>query len=313
MTTMLLPAFATLCALVAGVIAGSGFFEHARKGARRRAARKSMGAGSFLEASSVSLECTGLPARVIERAAARSQAEEGAFAFPSSLEKQLFDRHQELIEKAGLGMVITQQGFSRATFENALACAAVGGLCGSIPSALLGVLCCVGGFAWGWSALTRALREEVQCRAFVAERQLSQMIEVVVLGLKSGMSFDKSLALYHRSFSGSLSSSVALAQSQWSHSLVDRSDALRAVARSYDSLLFDRFAENVIRSLRFGTSLSENLGLLAVEARAIRKAKLEERVAKAPVKMLLPVGTLILPAMLILIMGPILLDLMSDF
>ena len=59
--------------------------------------------------------------------------------------------------------------------------------------------------------------------------------------------------------------------------------------------------------------MADNLGLLAVEARAIRKAKLEEQVAKAPVKMLLPVGALILPAMLILIMGPIMLDLMNDF
>ena len=56
-----------------------------------------------------------------------------------------------------------------------------------------------------------------------------------------------------------------------------------------------------------------NLSLLASEARAVRKAKLEEKVAKAPVKMLLPVGTLILPAMLILIMGPIMLDLMEGF
>ena len=59
--------------------------------------------------------------------------------------------------------------------------------------------------------------------------------------------------------------------------------------------------------------MSDSLSLLAVEARAIRKAKLEERVAKAPVKMLLPVGTLILPAMLILVMGPIMLDLMKGF
>ena len=55
------------------------------------------------------------------------------------------------------------------------------------------------------------------------------------------------------------------------------------------------------------------MSLLSSEARAVRRAKLEERVAKAPVKVLLPVGTLILPAMLILIMGPIMLDLIQGF
>ena len=139
------------------------------------------------------------------------------------------------------------------------------------------------------------------------------MIEVIILGLKSGMTFDRALSLFYSNFDGALSSSLALAQSQWIHGLIDRSEGLRALARSYDSVLFERLAENIIRSLRFGTSLAVNLSLLASEARAVRKAKLEEKVAKAPVKMLLPVGTLILPAMLILIMGPIMLDLMEGF
>ena len=125
------------------------------------------------------------------------------------------------------------------------------------------------------------------------------------------MTFDRALTLFHGNFEGALSTSLALAQGQWSHGLIERSEGLRAVARSYDSSLFDRLSENIIRSLRFGTSLAGNLSLLAAEARAVRKAKLEEKVAKAPVKMLLPVGGLILPAMLVLIMGPILLDLMQ--
>ena len=88
---------------------------------------------------------------------------------------------------------------------------------------------------------------------------------------------------------------------------------MRALARAYDSALFERVAESIIRSLRFGTSLAETLSILSAEARSIRKSKIEERVAKAPVKMLVPVGALILPAMLILIMGPVLLDLMEGF
>ena len=88
---------------------------------------------------------------------------------------------------------------------------------------------------------------------------------------------------------------------------------MRALARAYDSALFERVAESIIRSLRFGTSLAETLSILSAEARSIRKSKIEERVAKAPVKMLVPVGALILPAMLILIMGTVLLDLMEGF
>ena len=93
--------------------------------------------------------------------------------------------------------------------------------------------------------------------------------------------------------------------------MVSREKALRALADSYDSAMLSRIVENVVRSLRFGTSLAETLESAAVEARSVHKAEVEERVAKAPVKMLIPVGTLILPAMLIFVLGPIMLDLME--
>ena len=50
-----------------------------------------------------------------------------------------------------------------------------------------------------------------------------------------------------------------------------------------------------------------------MEARQSHKAYVEEKVMKAPVKMMLPVGTLILPSMLILVLGPVLLDLAQGF
>ena len=57
--------------------------------------------------------------------------------------------------------------------------------------------------------------------------------------------------------------------------------------------------------------MTELLIDLAQEARREYRALQQEKVAKAPVKMLLPTGALILPAMLLLVMGPIVLDLME--
>ena len=88
-------------------------------------------------------------------------------------------------------------------------------------------------------------------------------------------------------------------------------DALKALAASYDSPLFTRTVSSIVRSLRFGTALGECLEQAAAQARAERRARVEERVAKAPVKMMVPTGTLILPAMLIMVLGPVLLELMG--
>ena len=83
------------------------------------------------------------------------------------------------------------------------------------------------------------------------------------------------------------------------------------MAQGYDNPLFSRTVSAIIRSLRFGTSLGEVLEQAAEQARAARKAQVEERVAKAPVKMMIPTGTLIVPAMLVVVVGRVLLELME--
>ena len=43
--------------------------------------------------------------------------------------------------------------------------------------------------------------------------------------------------------------------------------------------------------------------------RCARRAEVQERIEKAPIKMLVPTGTLILPAMLLAVLGPLLASL----
>lgn len=133
-----------------------------------------------------------------------------------------------------------------------------------------------------------------------------------MLGLRSGLSLERSLSLYPRYFDTGLSRSVARAVSEWETGLVPREEALRRLARQYDSTLLNRVVEDAIRSLRFGSPLADALEQAASEARSQHRARMEERIAKAPVKMMLPVGTLILPAMLLLVMGPVILELMTE-
>ena len=99
----------------------------------------------------------------------------------------------------------------------------------------------------------------------------------------------------------------------WHTGLLTREDALRNLAQSYDSVLLGRMVESIVRSLRFGSPLANSLEDLAREARKAHRARVEEKVMKAPVKMMLPVGLLILPSMLLLVMGPIMLDLLTGF
>ena len=158
--------------------------------------------------------------------------------------------------------------------------------------------------AGGAAAMPRAVKRAQRERADGLESDLSEMLEVVALGLRSGLSFDRGFALYGSHFDSDLARACVGAQHAWSLGLTNREDALRDLAASYDSPLFARVVESMVRSLRFGSSLAEGLESAAAEARAVHRAQVEERVAKAPVKMMVPTGTLILPAMLLLVLGP---------
>ena len=214
---------------------------------------------------------------------------------------------------AGLEGVVTGEACVEARTRLLLAMMVVGALVGSAASLegamLLGAAGAVAGArAPRWAVERRCLR-----RSEELERHLPEMLDVVALGLRSGLSFDRSLTLYGEHFETLLSSSLAAAQRQWVCGLASREEALRRVAASYDSALLGRVVENVIRSIRFGSSLADSLEDAAREARAVYRARKQEQVAKAPVKMMVPTAALILPAMLMLVLGPVILELIGGF
>ena len=223
------------------------------------------------------------------------------------------DGFERLAPSAGLGASVSPQGFAEVRVRLAAAGAAGGALLGAPFSAGLAGVLGLAGAVGGWRMLGRAVRRRVAARTQELERHLPEMLDVVSMGMRSGLSFDRSLGLYVRYFPTMLAEAFGAAQQQWSHGLERRDEALRAVARTYDSPIFGRVVESIIRSLRFGSSLSASLEALAAEARVSYRTRRQEQVAKAPIKIMVPTGTLILPAMLILVLGPVLLELMGGF
>lgn len=216
-----------------------------------------------------------------------------------------------LVKRAGLEGRVDEDGLRAARLRLAGMGAAAGAVVGAVISLEMGLLLAAVAAAAGLYAPTWALRRLERERALELERSLPEMLEVVALGLRSGLSFDRSFQLYSMHFPSSFARSCASAQKSWSLGLRTRDEALRELAQSYRSDQLERTAERIVRSLRFGSALAPDLEAAAAEARARRRSQVEERVAKAPVKMMVPTGALILPAMLILILGPILLELMQ--
>ncbi|MDR3037196.1 MAG: type II secretion system F family protein [Coriobacteriales bacterium] len=159
-----------------------------------------------------------------------------------------------------------------------------------------------------FGALGKRRADERQKASY--ERDLPALLEVVALGMQAGMGFDQAFALYAKRFDTPLARCCEESLAVWQKGLKSREEGMRQLADKVATPSFRHFASSALRALRFGAPMTQLLLDLAREARKEYRAKRQEVVAKAPVKMLLPTGALILPAMLLLVMGPIVLDLM---
>lgn len=217
----------------------------------------------------------------------------------------------ERAQRSGLAVSVSEQAFCELRFRMTVGLAAVGCVVGCLFSTELAVLLGLVGAVIGWRMPASSVKRCQDQRTRAMEAHLPEMLDVMALGMGSGLSFDSALKLYCAHFKTGVAQDLRRAQSAWESGLERREEALRRIARSYDSTALTRVTESWIRSLRFGTSMVEGLAAEGAQARAAYKAKREERIAKAPVKMMVPTGTLILPAMLVLVLGPVLLELMS--
>ncbi|MBQ9005849.1 MAG: type II secretion system F family protein [Atopobiaceae bacterium] len=139
-----------------------------------------------------------------------------------------------------------------------------------------------------------------------ALRDLPGMMDVVTLGLSSGLSFDSSLELYCQRSSSVLADAFSEAMLSWRMGITGRDEALRSLAEELDVAALRRFAGAVSQALAFGSPLSTVLEQQAQAIREEQRSELEAEIERAPVKMLIPLGVLIVPAMLLSILGPLL-------
>ena len=85
-----------------------------------------------------------------------------------------------------------------------------------------------------------------------------------------------------------------------------RERALADLADELGVATLRRFSSVVAEALSFGAPLAEALERQAQGMREEQRSRVEEQIEKVPVKMLVPLGTLIVPAMFLAILGPLL-------
>lgn len=159
--------------------------------------------------------------------------------------------------------------------------------------------------ARGHRAVRRRPVRKKDTAAAVTLGQISEMVDVIRLGLLAGLSFDAALGLYCENQRGPLSAHMAQARLAWQVGMGSREENLTAVARKVRVRQLESFASAVGQAHAMGAPLSDTLARQGKEIRAAHRAAVEREIERAPVKLLIPTGVLILPALLLSIIGPL--------
>jgi tight adherence protein C len=169
--------------------------------------------------------------------------------------------------------------------------------------------------AGGYYLPEMMLRFITQKRIERMRNSLPDMIDLMVVCAESGMGIDSAIGRLSREMART---DPDLAQEFYLSSLemragATRIEALRNLALRSRLEDLEDLVSMLIQADKFGTSLAESLRVQSDMMRSRRAQRAEEIAAKIPVKITLPLGLFIFPTLLIVLLGPAVLQLIEGF
>ena len=188
---------------------------------------------------------------------------------------------------------------------------------------LIGVVLVFGLGVGGGNNLTRALvvvgaalagtmlpdffvQQAASRRRQTMQKGLPDALDLLVIGAEAGMSLDQSLDRVARELMSScppLAEEMALLRIEMTF-LPDRRQALTNFGHRVDLQQARGVVTTMLQSDKYGTSLAESLRVLSAEFRTARLLKAEEKAARLPAVMTVPLILFILPTLMLVLIGP---------
>lgn len=155
----------------------------------------------------------------------------------------------------------------------------------------------------GWWGPTFVLKSRARRRTERIEIELPDLIDLLVVTLEAGLSFNAALMRSVERLRGPLSNEIRLALRE--HNLgLTMEQALQNMLERCDAPAVRAFVRAVNQGESLGVSIGQVMRELAEDLRTRRRQIIEEKAQKAPLKMLFPLCFLILPTIFIVVLFP---------
>jgi tight adherence protein C len=167
----------------------------------------------------------------------------------------------------------------------------------------------------GWLAPDIVLTRMAARRRLRIEQGMPDALDLLVVCAEAGLSLDQAIDQVSRDLRLShpeIAEEFAITAAEMRVGS-DRGSALENMVRRTHLESLRSITATLAQAIRFGTPLAESLRILAAEMRTARILRIEERAARLPVLLTLPLMAFILPALFITIGTPVALRIYDFF
>jgi tight adherence protein C len=141
--------------------------------------------------------------------------------------------------------------------------------------------------------------------------EIPELVDLLVTTVEAGVGFLSAMQLASRRVREPLGQELRVTLREQGMGL-GLDEALRNLGSRTTSANLRMFVQAVLQGETLGVSIGKILRDLAIDMRKARRQMAEERAQKAPIKLLFPLVFLILPAMMLVLLGPALYDVVKQ-
>jgi tight adherence protein C len=168
---------------------------------------------------------------------------------------------------------------------------------------------------FGWRLPDLILNHLIKRRRLRLEHGMPDALDLLVICSEAGLSLNQGIDEVSRQLRRShkdVAEEFAMTSAEM-QVLADIGQALDTLVDRTGLPDLRSLAATLKQSLKFGTPLAESLRMIAAEMRATRQARYEERAARLPVLLAIPMMMFILPCLLMIVGTPVVLRVMEVF
>lgn len=165
----------------------------------------------------------------------------------------------------------------------------------------------------GWLVPDLYLRGMIKNRIEMLEKQFPDALDLITICLQAGLGFNRATERVAREiviFGKEIAHELAVTNVEL-ELMLDRRQALKNLYARVPSPIIRIFTTTVLQSIQQGTPTLEALDVLSKEIRDNRMQRAEEKAAKLPSLLVIPLVLFVMPNLFIVLLGPAIVRLLS--